>query len=288
MLFLCSYISSCQCDIVSMPSRYFKINRVACELNRSQGGRSNRMCFHVFWLLIFQLQGLWIHRKHEAMKQFFGHIPEAVQHAQQHFYNTLNILLLRLREAQNAFRTTAFVRHQNGWCLWCKAGDYLLGHFSAVDILLVHCLSLRIYSSSYGLKSLPVLLGCNIQGLDWATVIGWLPSNAIDAEFKPVLDGYLQRCHQRDAYKRAVQQRKAKMWHDEAETSTKVAKNKRRPELLLDLDALPLFLPKKNFRTTLSWTAVDLKILELPQLRKPQLETERVICRTDYGEENIH
>ncbi len=24
-------------------------------------------------------QGLWIHRKHEAMKQFFGHIPEAVK-----------------------------------------------------------------------------------------------------------------------------------------------------------------------------------------------------------------
>lgn len=104
-------------------------------------------------------QGLWIHRKHEAMKQFFGDIPEAVLHAREHFCNTLNILLTRLREA----------------------GDYLLGDFSAADILLVYC-------------------------LDWATVIQWLPSDAINAELKPVLETYLQRCHQRDAYQRAILQ----------------------------------------------------------------------------------
>ena len=109
-------------------------------------------------------QGLWIHRKHEAMKQFFGHIPEAVQHAQQHFLNTLNILLARLHEE----------------------GEYLLGKFSAADILLVHC-------------------------LDWATAIKWLPSTAIDSELRPVLEAYMQRCHQRDAYQRAVLTRKAKM-----------------------------------------------------------------------------
>eukprot|EP00435_Cladocopium_sp_Y103_P042339 s1780_g11.t1 len=111
-------------------------------------------------------QGLWIHRKHEAMKQFFGHIPEYSSSATcaGAFCNTLNILLARLREA----------------------GDYLLGNFSAADILLVHC-------------------------LDWATVIQWLPSDAINAELKPVLEAYLQRCHQRDAYQRAILQRKAKL-----------------------------------------------------------------------------
>lgn len=50
-----------------------------------------------------------------------------------------------------------------------------------------------------------------IQGLDWATVIQWLPSDAINAELKPVLEAYLQRCHQRDAYQRAILQRKAKL-----------------------------------------------------------------------------
>ncbi|CAK9022674.1 Glutathione S-transferase 3 [Durusdinium trenchii] len=109
-------------------------------------------------------QGLWIHRKHEAMKQFFGHIPEAVQHAQQHFCNTVNILLAQLREV----------------------GDYLLGNFSAADILLVHC-------------------------LDWAGVIKWLPSTSIESELQPVLEQYLERCHKRDAYQRAVAQRKAKL-----------------------------------------------------------------------------
>jgi len=50
-----------------------------------------------------------------------------------------------------------------------------------------------------------------IRGLDWATVIQWLPSDAINAELKPVLETYLQRCHQRDAYQRAILQRKAKL-----------------------------------------------------------------------------
>lgn len=48
-------------------------------------------------------------------------------------------------------------------------------------------------------------------GLDWAGVIKWLPSTSIESELQPVLEQYLERCHKRDAYQRAVAQRKAKL-----------------------------------------------------------------------------
>lgn len=62
-----------------------------------------------------------------------------------------------------------------------------------------------------GLECQDALRYAKIRGLDWATVIQWLPSDAINAELKPVLETYLQRCHQRDAYQRAILQRKAKL-----------------------------------------------------------------------------
>jgi glutathione S-transferase len=63
-------------------------------------------------------QGLWIHRKHEAMAQHFGAIPAAVQHAEQHF-NRINAHV----------------------CQPLVSSPYLLGdEFTAADILYVHCL----------------------------------------------------------------------------------------------------------------------------------------------------
>jgi glutathione S-transferase len=66
-------------------------------------------------------QGLWIHRKHEAMGQFFTYIPSAVEHARKYFHKTNRALIEQLKDT--------------------KAGPYLLGSsFTAVDIVYVHCL----------------------------------------------------------------------------------------------------------------------------------------------------
>ena len=64
-------------------------------------------------------QGLWIHRKHEALAHIFGACPIAVEHAKTHTSRTFAILAAQLR---------------------ANGGPYLLGSdFSAADILFVHC-----------------------------------------------------------------------------------------------------------------------------------------------------
>ncbi|EEC43669.1 predicted protein [Phaeodactylum tricornutum CCAP 1055/1] len=71
-------------------------------------------------------QGLWIHRKHQAMGQYFGYIPDAVSHAQHQFqrFNQQMVSVLK-----------------NG-------GPFLLGNqFTAADVLYVHCLD---WSKSIG------------------------------------------------------------------------------------------------------------------------------------------
>jgi glutathione S-transferase len=74
-------------------------------------------------------QSLWIHRKHEAMGQYFGYIPDAVTHATQQFQ-----------------RMNAQVAQQ----VVTSGGPYLLGaNFTAADILYVHCLD---WASSIGWK----------------------------------------------------------------------------------------------------------------------------------------
>ena len=81
-------------------------------------------------------QGLWIHRKHEAMAQYFGAIPEAVAHARDQFdrINTHLAASLLLQHEDH---------HRQ------EQPRYLLGNeFTAADILYVHC-------------------------LDWAKGIGW-------------------------------------------------------------------------------------------------------------------
>eukprot|EP01046_Picozoa_sp_COSAG06_P013481 COSAG06_NODE_818_length_12113_cov_9.211670_7_plen_219_part_00 len=42
-------------------------------------------------------QGLWIHRKHEALGQIFGEIPPAVAHAKQHVSKVIEVLEADLR-----------------------------------------------------------------------------------------------------------------------------------------------------------------------------------------------
>lgn len=65
-------------------------------------------------------QGLWIHRKHEALGDIFGRIPAAVDHAAMQF---------------------ARMNKQIAQPLQKNCGPYLLGQqFTAADILYVHCL----------------------------------------------------------------------------------------------------------------------------------------------------
>jgi glutathione S-transferase len=65
-------------------------------------------------------QGLWIHRKHEAMGEVFTYIPDAVTHARKYFHKTNRALIQQLKDAN---------------------GPFLLGpHFTAADIVYVHCL----------------------------------------------------------------------------------------------------------------------------------------------------
>lgn len=69
-------------------------------------------------------QGLWIHRKHEAMGDFFTHIPEAVEHARKYFNKTNRMLIQQLKNCD-----------QN------TGQSFLLGsNFTAVDIVYVQCL----------------------------------------------------------------------------------------------------------------------------------------------------
>ncbi|KAG7355416.1 glutathione S-transferase, C-terminal domain containing protein [Nitzschia inconspicua] len=71
-------------------------------------------------------QGLWIHRKHEALGGIFTFIPEAVEHAKKYFSKTNRVLLQQIK----------------------NQGPYLLGPaFSGVDIVYIHCLD---WSKSIG------------------------------------------------------------------------------------------------------------------------------------------
>jgi glutathione S-transferase len=75
-------------------------------------------------------QSLWIHRKHEGMGQYFGYIPDAVEHAAQQFQ-----------------RMNGPIAQQ----IVTSGGPYLLGaNFTAADILYVHCLD---WASSIGWKT---------------------------------------------------------------------------------------------------------------------------------------
>ena len=111
-------------------------------------------------------QGLMIHRKHESLARLYGACPTAVAHAQQHAARVVREMVRQL----------------------AAPGPYLLGaHFTAADILFVHC--------------------CN-----WAEAIGggwaaWAaePQGAAPAEGDEfdAMRGYLRACRARGAYARA-------------------------------------------------------------------------------------
>lgn len=106
-------------------------------------------------------QGLWIHRKHEAMGEYFGKIPDAVEHARKYFNKTNRMLMQQLKDK----RSEATISEN-------ERPSYLLGqNFTAADIVYVHC-------------------------LDWSKSIGWDTKWKNDA----VLTNYIKSCKSRNSY----------------------------------------------------------------------------------------
>ncbi len=111
-------------------------------------------------------QGLWIHRKHDDMGEYFGHIPDAVEHARKYFNKTNRMLIQQLKDKSLEIGTT----EEN------KRISYLLGQdFSAADIVYVQC-------------------------LDWSKMIGW------DTKWKDdvFLRNYIKACKSRDSFSRTL------------------------------------------------------------------------------------
>ena len=108
-------------------------------------------------------QGLWIHRKHEALAGMLAPAaPDAVAHARTHVSKVVGILATELVNGR---------------------GEYLLGDFgfSAVDCLFVHCLN---WSESIGWA-------------DWASAV------SSQGEQYEALRAYAARCRARPAYIKA-------------------------------------------------------------------------------------
>ena len=125
-------------------------------------------------------QGLWIHRKHHAMGKVFGYIPQAVQHAQQHFHKVNAVLAQQLvhNHKTSSSSSSSFSRKNanNNNNSTQSQYYYLVGsQFTAADILYVHC-------------------------LDWSESIGW------DTEWKQnaTLCDYLKGCRARPAYRQVA------------------------------------------------------------------------------------
>jgi glutathione S-transferase len=116
-------------------------------------------------------QALWIHRKHESLGDIFTHIPEAVEHARKYFNKTNRSIIGQLKDR----------------------GPYLLGEFSAADIIYVHC-------------------------LDWSKNIGWHEKWKTD----PTLEVYLKLCKARPAYKKIDEMRR----HEQQQVNSNVKKSK--------------------------------------------------------------
>jgi glutathione S-transferase len=113
-------------------------------------------------------QGLWIHRKHEAMGEYFTYIPDAVDHAKKYFNKTNRTLIQQLKDNNNNNNNSDNDGNGGG-------GPYLLGsNFTAVDIMYVHC-------------------------LNWSKTIGWDNKWNDDITIKQ----YMELCMTRTAYQKA-------------------------------------------------------------------------------------
>jgi glutathione S-transferase len=128
-------------------------------------------------------QGLWMHRKHDAMaQQLTGTSPNqpAVQHAKEHF-KRINSYLAYL------------------------CNPYLLGaHFTAADILYIHCLQ---WSQSIGWSTdtWPTVDALSPVDVNVRTVEDPSASNHQTLPPPSILQPYLDLCLSRPAYQRAVQ-----------------------------------------------------------------------------------
>lgn len=110
-------------------------------------------------------QGLWIHRKHEALKGLLAPAaPEAVAHARSHAHKVVAVMTGVLHDA---------------------GGEHLLGDFgmSAADMLFVHCLN-------WG------------EGIGWFQPFELKEEGLSDTQMAE-LKAYLARCRARPAYLRA-------------------------------------------------------------------------------------
>ena len=112
-------------------------------------------------------QGLWIHRKHETMGEYFGHIPAAVSHAKRHFELVNAALAKQLHNNINHIDASS---PRDSVC------NFLVGsQFTAADILYVHC-------------------------LDWSQAIGWDKGWKKDTK----LCAYFDICKARPAFQRVA------------------------------------------------------------------------------------
>lgn len=115
-------------------------------------------------------QGLWIHRKHEALPKVFPHfpaIPDAVSFARAQYGAAVHVLVEDMRR---------------------RGSPFVLGAtFSAVDILFAHCLT----------------WGKEIGWLPMADAAsGDIPPGLTGADLE-LLHSYLKTCTARDGFKRA-------------------------------------------------------------------------------------
>ena len=75
----------------------------------------------MFLMTEMDAQGLWIHRKHDALAQYFGACPQAVEEAERQFDTVQAAMVADLSSL--------------------SSGPFLLGNeFTPADILYVHCL----------------------------------------------------------------------------------------------------------------------------------------------------
>ena len=118
-------------------------------------------------------QALWIHRKHETMGKYFGHIPDAVQHAKHHFQMVNAALAQQLHNNKGSNSSSTTNERKT------NTGPYLVGsHFTAADILYVHC-------------------------LEWSQSIGWDEAWKKDVK----LCEYFHTCQERPAFQRVAAMR---------------------------------------------------------------------------------
>jgi glutathione S-transferase len=125
-------------------------------------------------------QALWAYRKHVSMGTHFGHLPEMERIARSHFEACNAVVAQQLLLSSSTTSSSSLTDDSIDCCSSSSSSTgppyghsyYLLGpHFTAADILYVHC-------------------------LDWAKGLQW------HGTWPPHLHAYRQRCHERPAYQR--------------------------------------------------------------------------------------